>query len=111
MTASTDVPTLHDLLPPLVDLQLELYANGMQAPVWMWMPIFAILHRRGGEVGFPHSPSAGVALAHERYICTPLFTPLFTPSTPVFTPLCAPSSGPPVRIDPRHHRPGHPVGA
>ena len=49
-TASTDVPTLHDLLPPRIDFQLESYANGRQAPVWMWMPIFAIVRRRGGEV-------------------------------------------------------------
>jgi len=54
-----------------VDLQLEAYANGRQALVWMWMPILAIVHRRGGEAGFPHSPSAGAALAHKRYMCTP----------------------------------------
>ena len=96
MTASTDVPTLHAArLAPAValDLQLESYANGMQAPVWMWMPIFAIVHRRGGEVGFPHSPSAGAALAHQRYMCTPLFIPLFTPFTPLSTPLCPSYSG------------------
>jgi len=63
------VPTLHDLLPPWVDLQLESYANGRQAPVWMWMPIFAIVHRRGGGVGFPHSPSAGAARSRTKGTC------------------------------------------
>jgi len=86
MTASTDVPTLHAArLAPAValDLQLESYANGMQAPVWMWMPIFAIVHRRGGEVGFLHSPSAGAALAH--HVHTPIHTPVHTIHTRVHT--------------------------
>jgi len=99
------------LLPSGVELQLESYANGRQTPVWMWMMISAIVHRRGGEVGFPHSPSGRRARAPEvPRAHTPVHTPVHTIHTHVHT-LFTRSTSLSVHIDPRHYRPGHPAGA
>jgi hypothetical protein len=110
-TASTDVPTLHYLLPPWVDLQLVPYANGRQAPVWMRTHLYyactVVAERWASRTAPAQAPRPST---RSTYVHT-LFTPLFTPFTPLFTPLFTPSTGPTVRVDPRHHRPGHPAGA